>query len=116
MLFTTLLLGHDWVDCKYAESMACMGDKPRELTAYLGEGYETYSGYSGGGGSMDPQQALDTWKKSAGHNTAILNLGIWSDVEWKAIGASVDRAHAVLWFGKEVDNNCVDQVGKPIPV
>ena len=70
---------------------------------------ENYAGYPGGsGGSMSPSQALDLWKGSQGHNNAILNLGIWSDLEWKAMGASVDRGFAVLWFGKEVDKNCAE--------
>ena len=114
------LNGHDWEDCKYEGNMACMGDKPRELTGYQGEGFENYVGTlgypSGSGGSMSPLQALDEWKKSPEHNNAILNLDIWSPMEWKAMGASVDRGFAVLWFGKEVDNKCGDQIGKPIPV
>ena len=102
------LKGHDWEDCKVDGNMACMWDKPRELTNYQGEGFENMCG--GTGFTMTPADALDMWKKSPGHNDVILNQGeMWSNLEWKAMGGSVDGGFAVLWFGKEVDTNCNNQ-------
>jgi hypothetical protein len=50
--------------------------------------------------------ALTQWKTSPAHNDVIQNKGMWERLKWKAMGASVDGGHAVLWFGEEEDTNC----------
>jgi uncharacterized protein YkwD len=92
-----------WSACCYTDDHAqaqCMWNKPSELTSYPGNGYENAAG---GGGELTPQQALDLWKASAGHNAVILNEGIWADTPWGALGAGVYMGYAVLWFGEEPD-------------
>ncbi|MBV1857471.1 MAG: hypothetical protein KUG77_03600 [Nannocystaceae bacterium] len=92
-----------WSGCCYTPDHAtaqCMWDKPRELTAYPGNGYENAAG---GGGSLDPAEALDLWKGSPGHNAVMLNEGIWADRTWNAVGVGISGGYAVLWFGEESD-------------
>lgn len=86
---------------------SCMWNKPRELSNYKGDGYEIAHGYSNyaqyPGVDVTPQQALDGWKKSKGHNMVIMNKGMWSNVEWKAVGIGMYKDFAVVWFGRETD-------------
>lgn len=92
-----------WSACCYTSDhmqAQCMWDKPRELTAYTGNGYENAAG---GGGTISPTQALNLWKGSPGHNDVILNRGIWADQNWQALGAGIQNGYAVLWFGSSVD-------------
>ena len=93
----------EWSSCCYTgspKSFACMWDKPRELTNYTGDGYEIAYWNGGGAGASD---ALAGWKKSKGHNTVIINKGIWKEVQWQAIGIAIYGEYAVVWFGKEQD-------------
>jgi uncharacterized protein YkwD len=90
-----------WSPCCYTPDHAqaqCMWDKPTELTVYPGYGYENAAS-----GVGSPAQALDLWKSSQGHNEVILNLGIWTNHPWQAIGADVYQGYSVLWFGEQVD-------------
>jgi uncharacterized protein YkwD len=81
---------------------------PKRLgTGYPGYGYENAFGSYGVNAS--PQSAFNAWKNSPGHNAVILNQGIWSDHQWKALGVSIYRGFAVLWFGEESD-----PTGKPV--
>ncbi len=94
-----------WTPCCYTSDHAqakCMWDKPRELTDYPGNGYETAYGGSGGY-QATATSSLDGWKGSAPHNAVILNQNIWADVTWQALGVGIDHGYAVLWFGEEAD-------------
>lgn len=77
-----------------------MWNKPREMTAYKGDGFEIATFYSAG---MTPEIALDSWKKSKGHHEVIINKGIWKAMKWRAMGVSVYDNYAVVWFGTERD-------------
>jgi uncharacterized protein YkwD len=93
----------NWTSCCYTSDHAqaeCMWNKPRELTAYRGNGYEI--SFGSWGAPADAQGALNGWKRSPGHNGVIINSGIWRD-EWNAIGIGLSGGYAVVWFGKEVD-------------
>ncbi len=92
-----------WSACCYTPNHArsqCMWNKPRELSRYPGNGYEISYG-----GSMhaDPEGALHGWQGSTGHNSVIINAGIWSSHPWGAIGAGIVGGYAVVWFGEETD-------------
>jgi hypothetical protein len=90
-----------WSACCYTPDHAqaqCMWDKPGELSIYPGNGYEN-AAYGVG----SPAQALDLWKSSPPHNEVILNLGIWANYPWQALGADVYQGYSVLWFGAEPD-------------
>lgn len=93
-----------WSACCYTDNHAkasCMWNKPRELTTYKGNGYEiSYGSY---GASATAEGALKGWKGSSGHNAVIINQGIWDD-QWNAIGIGLFEGYAVVWFGKETDN------------
>lgn len=80
------------------EYAANMWSKPRELTSYTGNGYEISSWYSG---SITPEDALDLWKNSSGHNAVITTQGNWSDL--KTMGVAIDGKYAHVWFGSAAD-------------
>ncbi len=96
-----------WFACCYTEDHAkaqCMWDKPRELTTYIGNGYEIAEVLSNCENCIiTPEMALDGWKHSPGHNSTILNLDIWKTHPWQAIGIAIYGGIAVVWFGEEPD-------------
>ena len=75
--------------------------KPSELTSYSGEGYEI--AFWSSDSDFRAQEALDGWKSSYGHNSMIINLGMWKKSKWKAIGIAVEGNYAAVWFGEEKD-------------
>ncbi len=90
-----------WSPCCYTPDHAqaqCMWDKPSELSVYPGYGYENAAS-----GVSSPAQGLAAWKSSPPHNEVILNLGIWANHPWQALGADVHQGFSVLWFGEQVD-------------
>ena len=82
-------------DHQYA---ANMWSKPRELTSYTGNGYEISSWKSG---NITPEDALDLWKNSSGHNAVMTTQGNWSDL--KTMGVSIEGKYAHVWFGSAAD-------------
>lgn len=93
----------EWSSCCYdgsKKSFPCMWNKPRELTSYIGDGYEIAYWSSAGATAAD---ALNGWKKSRGHNAVIINRDVRKNVQWKAIGVAIRGEFAVVWFGKELD-------------
>jgi len=86
-------------DHKYAK---CMWDKPKEIGGYNGDGFEIAFFSSSGATAAD---GLEGWKKSPGHNPLLVNTGMWSKVEWKAIGVGVYQQYAVVWFGEVEDRS-----------
>ena len=80
------------------EYAANMWSKPRELTSYTGNGYEISSWNSG---NITPEDALDLWKNSSGHNAVMTTQGNWSDL--KTMGVAIDGKYAHVWFGSAAD-------------
>ena len=80
------------------EYAANMWSKPRELTSYTGNGYEISSWY---GSNITPEDALDLWKNSSGHNAVMTTQGNWSDL--KTMGVAIDGKYAHVWFGSVAD-------------
>lgn len=80
------------------EYAANMWSKPRELTSYTGNGYEISSWNSG---NITPEDALDLWKNSSGHNAVMTTQGDWSDL--KTMGVAIDGKYAHVWFGSDAD-------------
>jgi uncharacterized protein YkwD len=77
--------------------------KPKELSEYSCIGYEIVARYLNTNDlsiKMKPTEALNTWKKSPGHNNVIINKKGWKNKEWKAIGIGLFRGVAVVWFGE----------------
>ncbi len=98
-----------WSPCCYTPDHAqskCMWNKPKELSAYTGSGFEIACGSSDpryDGYVMTAEYALKAWKKSSGHNAVIINEGAWKRYPWKAIGIGIFGGFAVVWFGAEAD-------------
>ena len=84
-----------------------MWSKPRELTSYLGNGYEIACGSNVCCSEfvMTADYALNSWKSSKGHNGIIINEGVWNKRKWNAIGIGLYKGFSVVWFGEEIDNN-----------
>ncbi len=104
-----------WSSCCYTpdhKKAKCMWDKPRELTDYVGDGYEIsfYSTYLYASPEAQAKDILNGWKKSPGHNDVIMNRNIWKNARWQAMGVGVYGEYANIWFGKEEDN-----AGEPQP-
>jgi uncharacterized protein YkwD len=98
-----------WTPCCYTDDHAraqCMWDKPKELTNYKSYGFEISYATSG---KATPEGALSAWKNSPGHNSVIINKGIWSS-PWNAIGIGISQNYAVVWFGKEKDKEAAPKV------
>lgn len=95
-------LTHSWSDCKYdindQKTWGCVTDSPQRLkSGYDGRGYETLYRTAMGRALSIP--ALDAWKKSTLHNSIILNLSTFKDLEWEELGVAIDGQFAALWFG-----------------
>lgn len=95
-------LTHSWSNCRYdisdEKTLHCVMQAPQRLNSgYKGLGYETI--YRRSGSSADPADAIETWKKSSLHNSIILNLGTFKDLEWDELGVAMDGQYAALWFG-----------------
>ncbi len=93
----------DWKPCCYTSDHAqaeCMWNKPRELTEYRGSGYEISYTHSA---RADAAGALRSWQGSSGHNSVIVNAGVWESHPWGAIGVGIYGRYAVVWFGEESD-------------
>ena len=92
-----------WSSCCYTsdhKKAQCMWDKPKEIAGYTGPGYEI-AYYSSAGASAS--EGLAGWKKSPSHNPLIVNEGMWSKVNWKAIGIGFYKEYGIVWFGELED-------------
>ena len=89
--------GDEWSPCCYtpdhAES-ACMWRKPGEMTSFRGNGYEISAA-----GYRDVASALRGWQGSPGHNSVILNEGIWAAHPFEAMGIGICGGFYNVWFG-----------------
>ncbi len=93
-----------WTACCYTsdhKQAECMWNKPREITGYPGNGYEI-AYYSTAGATAE--EGLRGWKASPAHNPVIVNEGIWSKVNWKAVGVGFFGDYGVVWFGEVEDD------------
>lgn len=77
-----------------------MWSKPSELTSYKGEGYEIIYWHSD---KATSKEALKEWKTSPGHNSVIIESGIWKKVNFICMGISIDKNYAAVWFGVKED-------------
>lgn len=94
-----------WSSCCYTsdhKAASCMWDKPKEIADYDGNGYEI-AYYSSAGATA--KQGLEGWQASPGHNPLLVNLGIWKQVTWGAIGISLYKEYGIVWFGEQVDES-----------
>jgi uncharacterized protein YkwD len=93
-----------WSSCCYTndhKEAQCMWDKPKEIAGYESPGYEI-AYYSSG--SANAVEGLEGWKKSPGHNPLIINQGMWSKANWKAVGIGFYGNYGVVWFGEKADD------------
>lgn len=96
-------LTHSWSNCPYdvndRKSWDCVNESPARLKCgYAGKGYETL--FHTIGENVKPAKAMNAWKQSTLHNSIILNLGMFSKVEWDEVGVAIDGQYAALWFGR----------------
>jgi uncharacterized protein YkwD len=94
-----------WTSCCYTndhKQAKCMWDKPREIAGYEDNGYEI-AYYSSLGAQA--KEAIEGWKKSPSHNPLLINDGMWSKVDWNAIGIGLYKEYGVVWFGQINDTS-----------
>jgi len=92
-----------WSACCYTNDHANakgMWNKPKELSAYPGDGFEIAYWQSDGANAIS---AIAGWKKSTPHNNMMINRDIWKKLTWNACGIGVYGNYAVVWFGREKD-------------
>jgi hypothetical protein len=93
----------DWTQCCYGRDIfnnTCMTAKPKELTDYPGPGYEITFWESV---DADPEIVVGLWTSAKASDDLILNLDIWSEKDWKALGVGIMKGYAVVWFGAAAD-------------
>jgi Cysteine-rich secretory protein family len=94
-----------WSACCYTDNhkqAQCMWDKPKEIADYATFGYEI-AYYSSD--DVTAEEGLSGWKTSPGHNSVMMNMGIWHNVEWKAMGVGLYKNYGVVWFGETEDES-----------
>lgn len=99
-----------WLACCYADGHEndphCMWDKPSEFTEYKGAGYEIVFRYWPVIGQVSlAENALKGWKGSPGHNNIILNEGLFTEAQWKAMGIGIVGGYVIVWFGEQTDGD-----------
>lgn len=98
-----------WTPCCYTpdhKQAINMWNKPSELTPYKSYGYEIafYVWHSDNPNyTATPEEALEGWKSSEGHNSVIINKSIWKSTKWNAIGIGIYKGFATIWFGEKID-------------
>ena len=95
-------LTHSWSNCPYdiadRKTWPCITGAPVRLgTGYAGNGFENL--FRVAAGSATPSAAVEVWKKSPPHNSLMLNLGVWSQIRFDAIGVAIRGQWAALWVG-----------------
>ena len=86
-----------WSGCCYTPDhaeAACMWAKPGEIFSYSSNGYEISAA-----GTNSPTGAVQLWDGSSGHRNVILNLDIWANQTWRALGCAIEGGYAHVWFG-----------------
>lgn len=104
LTFNIKYLTHGWSNCAYdikkEDTWNCVFDSPKRLnTGYPGQGYENL--YRNLNTAATPALALEAWKKSPTHNNLILNLDIWKDTKFDALGVAVSGNYAAIWMGSK---------------
>lgn len=90
-------------DHRYA---SLMWNKPSEISNYKFRGYEISYGYSKSSrktATINPQEAVNAWKNSPGHNVIMVQQGVFHHLPMKAMGVGVYKGYACTWFGQERD-------------
>jgi hypothetical protein len=78
----------------------CIRNKPKELTAYTGEGYElTYAEVF----NTNADTVFKFWSSIDEANEFLLNEGPWEKKSWRAMGIGIYKSYAVLWMGQKTD-------------
>lgn len=105
-----------WTSCcntKEVFGIQCMKAKPREITGYMGDGYELiYWGED----NATPAEAAALWKQVDASLDMILSRSKWSGYQWQAIGVGIKSGYAVLWLGDSKDANDTEKTIKQIAV
>jgi hypothetical protein len=96
----------NWTKVCYTEDHAeaeKMWSKPAEIAGYESSGYEIVHSHDPKDDACNAVCALNGWKSSPGHNSVIMNKGMWKNLKWKAIGVGIYKGFACVWFGNLED-------------
>jgi cell division septation protein DedD len=105
-----------WSACcntKDLTGIQCMKSKPREITGYLGNGFELIYW---GDDNATPAEAAALWKQVDASSDMILSRGKWKNYQWKALGVGIIDGYAVLWLGDKADKADKSETYKSKPL
>ncbi|CAF3602572.1 unnamed protein product [Rotaria sp. Silwood1] len=98
-----------WKSVKYTPDHAqaqLMWSKPSEISNYKFNGFEISLSYAKNirqTMSVNPTEAVNTWKNSPGHNNVILQIGTFQHTLMKVMGVGIYKGYACVWFGQQLD-------------
>ncbi|KAF0215252.1 MAG: Allergen V5/Tpx-1 family [Geobacteraceae bacterium] len=88
-------------DHKYAKAM---WDKPREITDYMGDGYEIVYWTSA---PLSPSMVISFWENRKFEKDLILEHNAWKNSKWNVMGVGIYGNYAAVWFGGKPDHEGV---------
>lgn len=92
-----------WSACCYEKEIkdkSCMTGKPGEITEYKDPAYETVYWENK---SANASRAFNQWRETSAARSLMTNFKAWESYEWNALGVSVYKGFAILWFGEVTD-------------
>ncbi|HOW31116.1 MAG TPA: SPOR domain-containing protein [Bacteroidales bacterium] len=92
-----------WKACCYSKDagrVSCMNNKPKELTGYLGAGYEIAFWDEE---RATPLGAMELWRTTDVVQNMLLNHDKWQSKQWKAMGVAIKGGFAIVWLGDKAD-------------
>ena len=93
----------NWKSCCYSKDparIACMSNKPKELTGYQGSGYEVVYWSEE---TAIPIAAMELWRSTPISESVFLNQDKWQARQWKAMGVALNDGYAIVWLGDKPD-------------
>lgn len=93
----------NWEPCCYekdTKDKSCMVNKPREFTHYSGDAYEIVYWENK---KASANKAFNQWRETSASRSLITNFKEWEDKSWNAMGVSIYKSFAIVWFGEETD-------------
>jgi hypothetical protein len=92
-----------WTACCYEKEIkdkTCMTDKPGEITDYKEPAYEIVYWENK---SANASRAFNQWRETSAARSLMTNFKAWESHEWNAVGVSIFKGFAILWFGEAAD-------------
>ncbi|MCK9616314.1 MAG: SPOR domain-containing protein [Lentimicrobiaceae bacterium] len=110
-----------WKKCCYNKDMssiACMTEKPKELTGYKGKGYEMVYFEND---SLNVNSIVSFWQQNDLVTDFFLSRNKWQGANWKTLGVGIYKGYVCVWMGTEPDplappDTCGLNHGNSLPI